>query len=310
MGQILKRYRERQNPANRRYAKFKAQDLKTGKPIEVSCDPACLSNYFERGSNRPLEMSPAFFRAEVLQKYKADPSKYELTERSILCRGAWHLETYDINDEGQVHTYLRYLSNLPYQEQVYWQAFNECPKGALSRRAIETDFEGTFSKEYDPLEALKHKVEALDRKSPEWWNPRGKELSRIVHYPVTGSPSEWAESILALDQLVIEGLNDKRLRALAGTMDLPVETNWRSIKLLEACLVGRGVEKEEANSVAQALHTIHHLRTIAKGHAVPEKKAEAIKGAWKNYGSLREHFKALATDCDNALRVVLTKLDA
>jgi len=70
---------------------------------EISCNPTCLANYFTK-SDLPFEISPAFFRPEVLLRYKSDPDKYELTIRSISCRDAWYLQTYDINDAGQVHT--------------------------------------------------------------------------------------------------------------------------------------------------------------------------------------------------------------
>jgi hypothetical protein len=61
-------------------------------------------------------MSPVFFRSEVLIRYKSDPEKYELHDRSIYCRGAWSLRTYDMNDAGPVHTYLGYLRELPYND--------------------------------------------------------------------------------------------------------------------------------------------------------------------------------------------------
>ena len=58
------------------------------------------ANYFTQ-SDLPFEMSPAFFHPEVLTRYKSDSDKYTLQDRSISCRGAWHLQTYDINDAGQ-----------------------------------------------------------------------------------------------------------------------------------------------------------------------------------------------------------------
>jgi hypothetical protein len=91
----------------------------------------------------------------VLLKYKADSEKYRLQDRSISCRGAWHLDTYDINEAGQIHTYLIYLRNLPYEEQLYWKAFNEEPKAPISKRAVATDFEGSWDLEYDSLQSLK-----------------------------------------------------------------------------------------------------------------------------------------------------------
>jgi hypothetical protein len=149
--EIVAEHMERRNPSMRQYAIFKAIDLKTKERIEVSADPRGLSNYFQPESTLPLEMSPAFFRAEVLQRYKSDSDKYDLHDRSITCRGTWSLRTYDANKEGQVHTYLRYLGELPYTEQVYWQAFNEWPKGGLSesvqsRRTLRASFISNMSR--------------------------------------------------------------------------------------------------------------------------------------------------------------------
>ena len=123
--------------AKQEYASFVAFDWKNGVAKEISCAPGCTANYFTK-SDLPFELSPAFFRPEVLTKYKADSEKYRLGDRSISCRETWHLETYDINDAGQVHTYLVYLRDLPFEEQLHWKAYNEYPKAPISRRAFET----------------------------------------------------------------------------------------------------------------------------------------------------------------------------
>jgi hypothetical protein len=127
----------------RHYAIFKAVDLVTSQKIEVSCDPAKLASYFDEASNLPLQMSPVFFKAEVLHRYKANPGKYILGDREISCKGAWFLKTHDVNSAGQVHTYLCYLGDFPYEEQLYWQSVNEWPKAPISRRAFQTDFGGS-----------------------------------------------------------------------------------------------------------------------------------------------------------------------
>jgi hypothetical protein len=66
--------------SNKRYETFKIQDWKNKRLIECSCAPDAISNYFTK-SDKPFETSPAFFRPEVLAKYKADPEKY--ARRSI-----------------------------------------------------------------------------------------------------------------------------------------------------------------------------------------------------------------------------------
>lgn len=306
--EILKRYKAIYNPDQRDYATFKAKDLRSGRRIEVSCSPACLSNYFVPASDRPLEMSPVFFRSEVLRRFKADPDKYVLSQRSISCKGAWALKTYDVNEVGQVHTYLRYLQCLPYEEQLYWQSFNEWPKGPLSSRAITTDFHGDFSTEYDPVLEIKMKTRRLDETSPEWWIPRGKQLTQVLHHPVTGSKSEWADAIFALQQLIVEGFHHQALKRMVVHIGVTPEEEWRSLKLLEICLSGHGVAQQEVDRALGSLRDLQYLRSVAKGHGQPEKRTQVAKEAMREHGTLRAHFESLASDCDNALDLVITAL--
>jgi hypothetical protein len=301
--EIVREYMDRRNPGIRQYATFKAIDLKTKERIEVSADPDGLSNYFQPESPLPLEMSPAFFNAEVLHRYKADPIKYDLEERTITCRGAWSLRTYDVNKEGQVHTYLRYLGELPYKEQLYWQAFNEWPKGSLSERAITTDFKGEVYLGYDPLRELKRAVQDLDKRPPPWWQPRGVGLINAVRYPNTSSQEEWSNEVLALDQLVNEGFLVAPLRSLAKALGIEVKPEWRAFKLLEVCLAAKNSDNVDAPHLVSLLRNLRDLRNHLRGHA-SGKKQELAKEAISRYGSYRAQFEAMADDVNEALRVL------
>lgn len=140
-------------------------------------------------------MRPAFFRPEVLSKYKADSDKYTLGDSSISCRGAWHLDTYDVNEAGQVHTYLVYLRKLPYEEQLDRKAHNEPPKGPISERARRADFEGRWTFDYDPLISLRDALRGLREQMVPWWTLRSDDLIEQVHYPVTEG-AETADGLL------------------------------------------------------------------------------------------------------------------
>ena len=307
--QIVQRYRDSIDPAKRRYAKFLAHDLRSSKLVNVSCDPSCLSNYFQPDSDLPLQMSPTFFRPDVLHKYKADPDKYQLSDRKISCRGSWYLTTYDVNDAHQVHTYLRYLSDLPYEEQLYWLSFNEPPKAPLSSRAIRTDFKGEFSTEYDPLASVKALTQRLDQQPPDWWTPRTRDLRERVHYPVTTSQSEWADALLALDQLVVEGFRATVLRRIAHSRGADPDKKWGSIKLLTECLEHGGSTPNQAQAAMQPLRDLHRLRTVTKGHATRDAKANAASDALREHGSFRTHFRNLTTRCHDALKIIIDALD-
>lgn len=292
---MINRSRRDWDDEDKEYATFKAQDWKNERLAEISCSPKALASYFEKDSPLPFQTTPAFFRPEVLQKYKADPEKYTLEHRSIHSRGGWYLKSYDVNEAGQVHAYLCDLAMLPYKEQLYWQSFNEWPKAAISRRAFETDFQGKFSTIEDPLLELKCDIEKLDQAKPDWWLPRGKELAAQTHYPITASPEEWSNSLLALDQLLVEGLAPKALRARLKSGDRPFEKDWASVRLLQECLTVAGIDDDEARDLVEPLKQLHYLRTKVKGHAAGERD-RLIKAARTEHGSLAAHFRALATN--------------
>lgn len=305
--ELVRAWKDEENPVIRKYATFKIFDRKNRVNIETSCAPEFLSNYFQK-SDLPWEISPAFFRPEVLHRFKADPEKYTLKERSISCRNAWYLKTYDINEAGQVHTYIGYLADLPFEEQLYWQSFNEWPKGPISARAYQTDIVGDWYQDYEPLTELKHLVSQLDATPPSWWKPRGSTLSDAVRYPATDSVKEWGDEVLALDQYLIEGFLLKPLRELVEIGGRSVDQQWAPIRLLQEVLVTKGYTEEEAKALVLPMQKLHALRTEVRGHATTEKRRMAEYEARRLFGSLRAHYTQVVTDCDKSLHEILSGL--
>ncbi|MEQ1741189.1 MAG: hypothetical protein ABL869_01635 [Candidatus Nitrotoga sp.] len=308
VGDLVQAWKDEESNANRSYAKFKIYDRKNDVNVETSCGPEFISNYFQK-SELPWEISPVFFRPEVLHRFKADPEKYTLEDRSISCRNAWYLKTYDINEAGQVHTYIGYLANLPDEEQLYWKAFNEWPKGLISARAQQTDIVGDWHREYEPLSALKHTISLMDKSPPSWWKPRGDALSDAVRYPATDSVKEWGDEVLALDHYLVEGFLLKPLREIAEADSRPVEQKWAPLRVLQDVLSVKGCTEDEAKSLVLPMQKLHALRTEVRGHATTEKKRKAESAARTTFGTLRAHFTQLVTDCDQALTEILRKLE-
>src|SRR6266478_1987706 len=302
---ILRRHHNwGEDEEEKQYASFIALDWKNTVVQEISCAPGSTANYFTK-SDLPFETSPVFFRPEVLSKYKADSEKYRLEDRSITCRGAWHLQTYDINEAGQVHTYIVYLRNLPYEEQLYWKAYNEQPKGTISKRAYKSDFEASWDQEYDPLSSLKGALHEWSATRVPWWTLRSEKLPHQVHYPVTASPDEWASEILHLDQLVVEGFEVKWLRDMAEKLGRTPDAKVGSLILIEECLIGAGHAEDDARKIVASLKTAHHLRTKLKGHASSVEAITKIrKETLAEHGSYKQHFRVLAEEVDQSIRVV------
>ena len=289
---LISKQRALEDTSTKQYVSFKAYDFKNCRNIETSCGPEHTSNYFH-DSNLPYDMSPAFFRSEVLHKYKMDPEKYTIQDRSISCRNIWDLVTYDINEQGQVSTYLKYLSYLPYEEQLYWKSFNKWPKGSISKQAHETDFLGQFPSEEDPLRELKKLIQTLDSESPPWWKRRGEDQIDAVLIPATDSTKEWGDALQELDKLVIEGFKVKELRSLINNLDGEYNMDWGSLKLIETYLNRQGFAEQQAKDLVKALREVHHLRTVVTAHGAASEKDLAIKDARREFEDLRAHFRDL-----------------
>lgn len=288
---------------DRQYATFISHDWKHDVIRECSCDPRKLGNYFVK-SDLPYEISPVFFRPEVLLKYKADSDKYQIQERSITCRNAWHLEPYDVNDAGQVFTYLKYLSYLPYEEQLYWKSFNELPKGAISKRALQTDFEGSWDLPYDPLQSLKQILRELHETRVPWWKLRDETLIEKVHYPVTKSADEWAKEIHALDKLLVEGFETRQLRSHATLLGRTVSQDWKSLKLLQEVLLGLGKNEAEMQEIVEPLRELNFLRNKVSGHASGTEAKQIKARILKEYKSYWVHFRQLCERCDATVHML------
>lgn len=293
--------------SNRRYATFISDDWKHGVIRECSCDPKQLGNYFVK-SDLPFGTSPVFFRPGVLLKYKADSDKYQIQDRSITCRNAWGLETYDVNEAGQVFTYLIYLSYLPYDEQLYWKSFNEPPKGPISKRAWQTDFMGTWDDQYDPLRGLKQILRELHEARVPWWKLRDETLMEKVHYPVTNSADEWAREIHALDMLLVEGFEMCKLRSRATLLSRTVSKDWKSLKLLQEVLLGLGKDEAEMQEVVGPLRELNNLRSKVSGHASGTEAKQIKAKVLREHKSYSAHFRQLCVRCDAAVHMLRAML--
>lgn len=287
----------------KKYEKFIAWDWKHGRIAECSCDPKELGNYFVE-SDRPYETSPVFFDPEVLSKYKQDTEKYTIKRRSISCRGAWYLQTYHINEAGQVFTYLVYLGHLPHNEQLYWKSYNEKPEAGIPEGVFKEDFKGEPDPSYKPLSELKEALRKLQKEKSQLWSCENEELYEQLNYPVSDSIKEWADEIRNLDILVIEGFKHAYLKNLAKSLNC-YDSELRSIKLLKEILKAKEINEEEINEIIIPLEEIQFLRSKFSAH-IRGKKADSIrKQLIAQNGNLNNHFRNLVERTDKSIKKLL-----
>jgi hypothetical protein len=290
--------------APKQYATFITHDFKNRRLVEVSCTPGALASYFDKGSTLPFQTSPVFFKPGVLDKYKADPDKYRLTDRSISCRNAWSLQTYDFNEAGQVHTYITYLGDLPYDEQLYWKSYNEQPKATISRRAFKTDFEGEFDDEPDGLRSLRYALERLRESRVHWFKLREPGLLDQLNYPLTDSSKAWGNILTTLAKCAVEGLEKSYVVAQAKKCGAQGEPTWGSVKWLRLLLTSLGVEPDRLAEIVNPLVNVQKFRTVLDAHAGGEEAAKLRRQLLKEFKTPRGHIHALATEVTASLEAI------
>ncbi len=274
---------------DKQYVEFIAYDWRNKRVTKISTDPAATTNYFEAKENAlPFELSPAFFRPEVLLKYKGDRDKYTIGPRDIHCRAAWSLRGYDVNEAGQLHAYICDLRNLPDSEQLHWASYNEAPKAGISERALVNDFKGEFSHHADPLQDVLSIARRWADKHVPWWKLREKILLERVSTPRTASRDEWAEAFMDLSKLIIEGFDVKVIRAKLGDAKLAFEDNDKSLALVEKLLTGYSNSTDAQR--LEGLRTVQLIRTKVKGHSGGREAAELAQDAVKQHETFAAHF--------------------
>lgn len=290
---------------NKEYCSYLAHDWKNRRIDEFSCDPGELASYFD-DNELPHQLSSVFFNSEVLLKYKSFRAKYTLDDRKITCRGGWELNTYDMNEAGQVHTYLCYLGDLPYKEQLHWKQFNEKPKVGQSERSIRTDFLGEWDESFDPLRNLKERVNELRSDSYPWWQLRGGDATlNKVTYPNSESRDEWTDEIMNLDQLLVEGFDEKSLRSIANNLGCENVKDLRSLKLIEAILCKIGCSEDRAKNAMGPFHDLHNLRSKVRGHVAGSEAEQIHEETLMRFRTYKGHFASLCESCNKSIEFLM-----
>lgn len=288
---------------NEGYVEFVAHDWRNQRITKISTDPAATTNYFEaKGNSLPFELSPAFFRPEVLTKYKADRDKYTVTAREITCRSAWHLKGIDVNEAGQVHAYICDLRHLPYAEQLHWLSFNEAPKANISERAVTNDFRGEWVQVPDPVTRMLIVVRRWRDRRTSWWTLRDERLLEQVNTPLTASRSEWSEAFMDVAKLVVEGFNTKVIRAALDDIKGPYDKNDGSIVLLEKLTQAQGGLEE--TSRFDGLRAAQLVRTKVKGHVAGSDADRLAQDVLVQHETFADHFRHICAQIAEELETI------
>ncbi|MFA6002820.1 MAG: hypothetical protein WC881_02000 [Elusimicrobiota bacterium] len=203
----------------KQYEEFIIGTDKEGRPVQYTCDSNKLRNYFGANPKAPHQLTPVFFRREVLSKYYSNPKRFSVEDGYLRCGGLWGLRM-DNNHDKYVIVYLCDLGDdLSHQEQLYWKSYNVLPDGAESDVNFKRSILAQFT---DPERAdLKFKMK-FDSFSETWKKSLGWPLFKPLRHedehfytslriPIVEDASELDSQSLALAKIIVDSINEAEL---------------------------------------------------------------------------------------------------
>lgn len=308
MGKCVLRYREKDynrdsfDQDDKQYAEFIYDYDDEGEPMSHSCKKETLSNYFVANGDNPLEMTPIFFKKEVLDKYYSNPNKYTVSDGAVGCEGSWSLYI-DNDHRNYVIVPLVYLGNLDYSEQLYWKGYNVSPERDMgfSKIAYKRWIEGNFCDPMFPDLQFKYRFKQFNKR---WEKQFGWPLFlplidedehryKTLHCLTTeNNHSDFDEQILSMTKLVVDSLNQKCLQSEIDDSNTEVESFLKERKVTSSLELKAGIDKFQAFIFSKGMKCpdmVNFLRKVQslRSNSVAHRKSNKRKDLAKLY----EYFK-------------------
>lgn len=206
------------------FASFLIRDIHDN-IIEHSCDPRTLNTCMNDKPDAPFDITPVFFKREVLDKYYNAPHKYRVSDGLIYFIDEKIFLRVDTDLPNAVALILVDLASLDYREQLHWKSNNIDPLASVSKAAYERWYGGIFSKPQAPDAVLIQKYITF---YSFWNNTIGWPLFRekpddknSVLYSIhilsdEKNEKEFYDQILNLTKLFVDSLNVKKFPQLEG----------------------------------------------------------------------------------------------
>lgn len=258
-----------------------------GRPNEVSCAPTISENIF---------LTRVWFRADVLKRYRDEPSRYRVEDGLVACAGRWDLPI-DNDHRDHVIAFLGDLRMLPEKEQRHWRAHNIEPAGGLSETAFRRSFLAEWASSERPEHRFVRAYETFMEKSAEAGVEVVRPLMtddehclRTLHVPPTEEVLAFDQQIGNLTKLLVDSLNDTELQK-----HITVEANDKSIRKLEKYLAAKG--KTDFQDHTGLLRDLQGYRSTNTAH---RRGSTARKAFEKLGGGLTSRRDVLAAVFDRA----------
>ena len=280
------------------YVKFIIGVDENGEEVDHTCDPAKLNRY---GSNpdAPYDITPVYFRKQVLDKYYRESSKYSVEDSRVSC--PWWSMRIDNHHDDKVIIWMRELCSLPYTDQLYWRSYNIPPEGGLSKTYFERNIKGQFADSDQPELLFKDSYQELQQASEQllgWQlllplDHRDEHHLKGLRIPSTDEQGDFDGLVLSLTKILIDSLNQKGLEKFISPVQRQnlnsdqKESLKGSIGCLEIALNSCGVT--DATNHITFLRKLQKLRSTGSAH----RKGSAYQKIAQDFGIESQNLRTL-----------------
>ena len=287
---------DEENAFDGRFADFKIGVDTTGSAVMHTCNPDRLANFFGANPGSPFYLTRVYFTLAVLDKYRDQPSRYDVESGCLRCKNNGRvLWCIPIDNHGQkcVSAWLGDLGHLPYQQQLHFASCN-ITKGEMSSTFFKTQLEAEFCESNHPVEVFKNSYYRLREVGWETlaWHfflPLAEgdrhymsSLKLLTH----DEQKEFDEQVLALTKILIDSLNEEKFRNF-----VPGAGDIHGIALLAEVCKQQNIP--DADRHIQFLRKLQKVRSTSVAHRKGtgyDKARELVGLDTKTFSEVLENF--------------------
>ena len=299
-----------ENIFDEQYADFKFKLPQSNQIITHTCNPDKLANMFGSNSTAPHFLTPVLFRTAVLDKYRDEPSRYDVGNGCLRCKRngsvLWCISI-DHHGDSCVSVWLGDLGHLPYAHQLHFASQNILA-GEVSDTFFRSQIGAEFCGSPHPVAVFKRYYYRLRTVG---WEELGwhvilplaeddahyiKSLKLLTH----NEQREFDEQVLALTKILIDSLNESEFHKL-----LPCDD--RGISLLEKVLTCQGIVGGEVH--IKYLRNLQSMRSASVAHRKGKEYDKMCRRIGLDNLSLSEVMRKFVIGGSNFLQFMIQNID-
>lgn len=249
-----------------RYEEFIIGTDEYGKDILFTCNKKEISKHDHENPKEDLYTKPIFFKKEVLRKYIENPEKYFIKDGYMGRIDRYCVIEIDNSTDDYIATPLSRLSDLPYDEQLYWKSFNI---NRENRKISITAFIRWYAGEYsEPIGRDLQFKRIFELFNNNWNKKFGWYLFKLLNendqhnfdsiFLLENTIKQFDSCILSLTKILVDSINEEEIEKEIKNSNRTIEKDTKGIGKLKLFL--------EIKNIIEVFRNLQTIRSTSTAH--------------------------------------------